>query len=117
MASETRVAVQVETLLQQGEPKAALKLLKSVRKEALSGEDIASFHAVLAAARLVCAQAGGKHQDEAGRLADAAQQNIRWLGYKQALAAGEEWVDPFGADTSTQMAATHARRSSWWSWS
>jgi hypothetical protein len=93
MASETPVAVEVEALLEQGETKAALTLLERTRKEALSGEDLASLDQVLAGTRVVYAQADRKYRNEAGRIAHAAQQNIRFLTRKQALAAGEEWVD------------------------
>jgi len=95
MADGTPVAVQVETLIQQGEPNAALKLVESARREALSCEDIASLHEVLAAARLVHGHGDQKQRNEAVRIANAAQKNICFLGRKAALAAGEVWVDPF----------------------
>src|SRR5690349_18226566 len=95
MADGKPFATRVATLIQQAEPKAALKLLQRVRREALSGGDIASLHEVLAAARLVHASGDQKQRNEAVRIANAAQQNIRFLGRKAALAAGEEWVDPF----------------------
>jgi hypothetical protein len=89
------LAVRVESLLQQGEPKAALKLLESVRRDALSGEDIALLQEVLAGTRVVYAHADQRRRNEAGRIANAAQQNIRFIEQKQTLAGGSDWFDSF----------------------
>jgi len=102
VASGTQLAVQVETLVGQDALQSALKLLESAREEALASKDIAALHDVLAGTRLVHAHADRKHRNEAVRIANAAQQNIRLLGRKQALAAGEEWVDPFGPPAKQQ---------------
>ena len=97
MASETQLAGRVEALVQQGEQKHALSLLESVRREALAGEDIALLQEVFAGARAVHGRSEQRERNEAVRVMNAAQQNIRFLGRKAALAAGEEWVDPFAS--------------------
>jgi hypothetical protein len=95
MASEAPVAVQVETLLGRGELKAAVKLLERARRESLARGDVAALQEVLAATRVVHAHGNRKRRNEAVRIANAAQQNIRLLTRKQALEAGTTWVDPF----------------------
>jgi hypothetical protein len=105
LAGETPLTVEVETLLEQGEPKAALTLLERTRKDALSGEDLASLDEVLAGTRFVYAQADPKYRNQADRIANATRQNIRFLTRKQALAAGDEWVDPFQAPAHERAAA------------
>ena len=82
-------------LVERGEAKAALKLLERVRQESLAGEHLAEVQEVAAVAALIHRQTTGKRQTEAGGLAFNAQQNIRVLEQRQALADGREWVDPF----------------------
>jgi hypothetical protein len=109
VTSETPVADQVETLLQHGDPRAAVKLLESLRREGFAGEDIVSLQDVLAGTRLVHAQSEQKQRNKAVQIANAAQQNIRFLGRKAALAAGEEWVDPFAPATVATAARSEPR--------
>lgn len=97
MASQSQLAVRLDALLQQGEQKHALRVLDSMRREALSGGDIASLQEVLAGARAVHARSEQRERNEAVRVMNAAQQNIRFLSRKLALAAGQEWVDPFAS--------------------
>ena len=94
-AEAQTVFAAVESLIDQSRLKDALKPLEKERRAALSRGDVAGDEGVLEGARAVYARADGKRQGEAGRIAFAAQQNIRLLGRKAALAAGEEWVDPF----------------------
>src|SRR4029077_5312801 len=51
----------------------------------------------LTGTRAVHAHADMEHRNQAVRIANATQQNIRFLSRKQPRAAGEEWVDPFSA--------------------
>lgn len=78
-----------------GEVEAALKQAERVRRTALAAEDVAVLEQVLALARLIGERTDGKRHHEAGRLAYSARQNIRYVGRKQALAEGREWIDPF----------------------
>lgn len=109
MVSDTPIAVLVKTYLQRGEPKVALELLEGARKQALVGGDIASLREVLAGTRVVHAHADRKRRNQAVRIANAAQQNIRLLGRNQALAAGEEWVDPFASARPASSAPPASR--------
>ncbi len=82
-------------LAERGEPRSAVKAAERVRLAAFAAEDVPALEQVLALARRVYVDSEGKRQNEAGRLAFGARQNIRFLTRKQALAAGEVWVDPF----------------------
>jgi hypothetical protein len=82
-------------LVEQGEVKAALKQAERVRRAALAAEDVPVLEQVLGLARLVREQTDGKRHHEAGRLAYSARENVRFVGRKQALAEGREWIDPF----------------------
>jgi hypothetical protein len=84
-------------LAEQGDVKAALKQAERVRRAALAAEDVPVLEQVLRLARLVREQTEGKRRQEAGRLAYSARENIRFVGRKQALAEGREWIDPFQA--------------------
>jgi hypothetical protein len=79
MAGETAIRTQTDILIEQGEPKAALKLLERARREALSRKDVTSLEALLAAARAIEAQLEGRRHDEAARITYAALQNIRFV--------------------------------------
>jgi hypothetical protein len=82
---------------EQGDLKQALKRLERARQSALADEDIPALRDVLAECRAVHALADEKRRNDAELVMNAAQQNIRFLSRKAALAAGEEWVDPFPA--------------------
>lgn len=75
--------------------KEALKLLEQARKQALASDDVEALRQVLEAARRVHGHADQKQRNKAVGVMNAAQQNIRFLTRKQAVAAGQEWVDPF----------------------
>jgi hypothetical protein len=103
-----------QALAEQGELKGALKLAERVRVRALAAEDVLVLERVLELARgvywqteaarsdepelawLFSGETGPREHNAAGRLAFGAQQNIRFVGRKRALAEGREWVDPFG---------------------
>jgi WD40-like Beta Propeller Repeat len=86
---------EARALAERGEAKAALKLADDVRARALVAGDLQTLEEVLALARSVHGATTGKPQQQAMRLAFSAQQNIRFVGRKQALAAGREWIDPY----------------------
>jgi uncharacterized RDD family membrane protein YckC len=112
MADERLIADQAEALIEAGESKAAVKLLERERKEALADANVARLEQVLAGAHLAHGRTSSKHREEAGRVAYAAQQNLRFLSRQQALAAGQEWVDPFLASVPAkpdQLAAPATR--------
>jgi hypothetical protein len=90
-----RAGAYVEQLVECGEVRQALKLLEQERRQALGSEDVEALRHVLEAARLVHGHAEQGDRNRAARVIYAAQQNIRFLTRKQALTAGEEWVDPF----------------------
>ena len=85
----------VESFVEQGDLKAALKLLERERRAALARGDLAAVEEVLDAAKTVYHRAEGKRQSEAGRIAFAAQQNIRQLGRQ----AGRRLGHPTAAGT------------------
>jgi hypothetical protein len=95
-----------EQLANGGDAKAALKLLEQERRRALGSEDVEGLRRVLESARAMHGRAEQGERNRAVRVINAAQQNIRFLTRKQALAAGQEWVDPFASDSSSRVAAT-----------
>ena len=83
------------TLVEQGDTKAALKLMEQVRTESVAGERLSALEEVLALAAMIHRQTTGKRQSEAGRLAFSVQQDVRSLRRAWAEAEGREWVDPY----------------------
>ncbi len=100
-----RELADARALIERGEAKAALKPLERVRRESLAAGRVEELEEVLALAALVYGRTEGKRQGEAGRLAFSAQQNIRFLGRRAALAQGREWVDPFAPAPGSRVAA------------
>ena len=98
MASEASIETRTAALVERGELKQALKALERERREAVARGDAASVEDVFRAIKLVFERADGKLRSEAGRISFSAQQNMRFLGRQAAIAAGEEWSDPFGGD-------------------
>jgi len=94
-AAHGHALAEVRTLVGRGDMKQALKRLESARRSALADEEISALTDVLAECRMVHARADQKRRNEAVRVMNAAKQNIRFLSRKQALAAGQEWIDPF----------------------
>jgi hypothetical protein len=88
--------VRVKQLVDGGDLKGALKVLERARREAAAEEDVNALWQVFEASRTLQARALERNQrHRAGEIAGAARQNIRFLSRRQALTAGEEWVDPF----------------------
>ena len=83
-------------LVERGDLKAALKLLEQARRKAVAAEDVEALRQVLDETRLAHARSEQKQRNEAVRIRNAAQQDIRVLTRKAALSEGREWVDPFG---------------------
>ena len=89
---------EARALVEQGEVKAALKLLERIRRVSLAEEQVPALEEVLALGEVISRGAEGKLHDEAERLLYSARQNTRFIGYKQALAEGREggvdWFAP-----------------------
>jgi hypothetical protein len=112
----TEELADAQALGERGEVKAALKQAERVRRAALTAEDVPVLEQVLALARFVRERTEGKRHYEAGRLAYSARENIRFVGRKQALAEGREWVDPYRAPRPAAAPGTPSRDpgQSWW---
>jgi hypothetical protein len=74
----------------------ALRNLEKARRKLLDRGDVAGLGELLdLAQRMPTAKA--RHEKARRELIDAAQQNVRYLGRRSALKAGEAWSDPFAA--------------------
>jgi hypothetical protein len=87
----------VEQLLAEGEMARALKLLERARLSAVQADDVLALTTILGLADQIAARAEGGHRGQAERVGYAAQQNIRFVSRKAALAGGNAWRDPFAA--------------------
>ena len=89
---------EARALVERDEARAALKLLERIRRVSLAEEQVPALEQVLALGELISRGAEGKLQDEAERLLYSARQNIRFIGYKRALAeergGGVDWFEP-----------------------
>jgi Tol biopolymer transport system component len=74
----------------------ALRRLEKARRKLLDRGDVAGLGELLdLAQRMPTAKA--RHEKARRELIGAAQQNVRYLGRRSALKAGEAWSDPFAA--------------------
>jgi Tol biopolymer transport system component len=74
----------------------ALRNLEKARRKLLDRGDVAGLGKLLdLAQRMPTAKA--RHEKARRELIGAAQQNVRYLGRRSALKAGEAWSDPFAA--------------------
>lgn len=74
----------------------ALRKLEKARQKLLDASELNGLGELIElATRLPVTKP--RHEQERKRLIDAAQQNIRFLSRRRALAAGETWSDPFSA--------------------
>ncbi|MGA9761246.1 MAG: hypothetical protein WBQ14_02350 [Gaiellaceae bacterium] len=82
--------------IERGATGRALRRLEKARRNLLDRGDVDGLGELLdLAQRLPTAKA--RHEKTRRELIDAAQQNVRYLGRRRALAAGEAWSDPFAA--------------------
>jgi hypothetical protein len=77
----------------------ALRSLEKARRKLLDRGDIGGLGQLLDLAQGL-PTANTRHEKTRRQLIDAAQQNVRYLGRRNALKAGEEWSDPFAAAQS-----------------
>ena len=80
--------------IERGETRRALRSLEKARRKLLDRGDAAGLSELLELAqRLPTAKA--RHEKARGDLIEAAQQNVRYLGRRDAIKTGEAWSDPF----------------------
>ena len=91
-----QILAPVRAPIERGETGRALRSLEKARRKLLDRGDAAGLSELLdLAQRLPTAKA--RHEKARRDLIDAAQQNVRYIGRRNAINAGEEWSDPFAA--------------------
>jgi hypothetical protein len=85
--------------IERGETKRALHSLEKARRKLLERGDAAGLGELLDLAQRM-STTKARHEKARRLLIDAAQQNVRYIGRRNALKAGEEWSDPFAAAQS-----------------
>jgi hypothetical protein len=99
--SREQILAPARTAIESGETRRALRSLEKARRKLFARFDVDGLGELLdLAQRLPTAKA--RHEKARRQLIDATQQNVRYLGRRNALRAGEEWSDPFaGAESKT----------------
>ena len=80
--------------LERGETGRALRSLEKSRRKLLDRSDVDGLGELLDMAQRT-STTKARHEKARSELIGAAQQNVRYLGRRNALKAGEQWSDPF----------------------
>jgi hypothetical protein len=96
-AQRKQILAPTRAALERRETRRALRSLEKARRKLLDRSDFDGLCELLVIAQRITT-AKARHEKARGLLIDATQQNVRYLGRRAALKAGEEWSDPFAGD-------------------